>query len=600
MHAEANSSLIFVLQSAILREFKLTIIPTIWELPPAVPHTFRARFSHLHPVVQQILYNRGITEPDAVAEFFGQQVRPDDPFRLIGVPEAVTRLRRAVKRGRPIAVYGDFDADGVTSTAVLVQTLQSLGANVMPYIPHRVDEGYGLNTNALAWLKKQGIEVVVTVDCGIRAVEEVAFAKNIGLEIIVTDHHSIGPEIPDADVVINPKLPESRYPFRQFAGVGVAFKLAQALLRVEQNTPIAPKPVTLTEEDLLDLVALGTVADIMPLIGENRTLVQQGLEKLRQAHRPGIRALAQRAGVDPREIDATAIGFRLGPRLNAAGRLESAVLAYDLLMARTAARAEEIAYQLDMLNRQRQSLTNEAVLWAIRELGDQPPENVLLVSRQELNPGIAGLVASRLKEHYFRPALVVHLNGNEARGSARSIPQFHITAALDQCADLLTRYGGHAMAAGFTLPIENLPKLRRCLNAIAEAQLKPEDLVKSLAIDVILPLRELDYALLNKLQELEPTGSANPKPILAIPDLLVKGQYLVGEGKHLKLRLTDGIVTFDAIAFGQGVRSEPLPMRIDVAAYLTENVWRDRRTLQLQILDIKPAGRGVPLHRRPQ
>ncbi len=578
----------------------MTTIPTQWELPSPVPHDLRALYSHLHPVIQQILYNRGIIESEDVAEFFGHRVRPDDPFRLIGVGEAVTRLRRVIKQKRPIAVYGDFDADGVTSTAVMVQTLRALGADVIPYIPHRVDEGYGLNTGALAWLKKQGVEVVVTVDCGIRAVEETAYAKSIGLEMIITDHHSIGPEVPQADVVINPKLPDSKYPFRDFAGVGVAFKLAQALLRVEDNAPIAPEPVTLTEEDLLDLVALGTVADIMPLVGENRTLVKRGLEKLRQAHRPGIRALAQRSGVAPREIDATAIGFRLGPRLNAAGRLESAVLAYDLLMAPTAARAEEIAYQLDVLNRQRQSLTNEAVQWAIRELGENPPENVLLVARQELNPGIAGLVASRLKEYYFRPALVAHLNGNEARGSARSIPQFHITAALDQCSDLLIRYGGHAAAAGFTLPIDNLPKLRRCLNAIAADQIQPEDLIKTLDIDVILPLRELDYALLNKLQELEPTGSANPRPVLAIPDLLVKGQYLVGsEGKHLKLRLTDGIVTFDAIAFGQGVRSEPLPMRVDVAAYFTENVWRDRRSLQLQILDIQPAGRGVPPERRP-
>ncbi len=578
----------------------MTTIPTQWELPTPVPHALRARFPHLHPVIIQILFNRGITDPEDVAEFFGERVRPTDPFHLLGVPEAVTRLRQAIKQEKTIAVYGDFDADGVTSTAVLVQTLLALGGHVQPYIPHRVDEGYGLNKSALAWLKKQGVDVVVTVDCGIRAVEEVAYGKRIGLEIIVTDHHSIGPEVPPADVVINPKLPESTYPFRYFAGVGVAFKLAQALLRVEQHSPIANKPVALQEEALLDLVALGTVADIMPLVGENRMLVQQGLEKLRAAHRPGIRALAQRSGVHPREIDATAIGFRLGPRLNAAGRLESAVLAYDLLMAQTDSQAEEIAYQLDLLNRQRQMLTNEAVQWAIAQLGDHPPEKVLLVAREALNPGIAGLVASRLKEHYFRPALVAHLNGNEARGSARSIPQFHITHALDECSELLIRYGGHAAAAGFTVSQENLPKLRRCLNEIAEAQLTEDDLVKSLNVDVIVPLRELDYALLNKLKELEPTGSANPTPVLAIPNLLVKGQYLVGsDGKHLKLRVTDGMVTFDAIAFGQGVRSEPLPMRIDVAAYLTENVWRDRRSLQLQILDIKPAGRGVPQERRP-
>ena len=579
----------------------MTTIPTKWELPSPVPHEIRARLDYLHPVIIQTLFNRGITDPEDVAEFFGHSSRPDDPFRLIGVSEAVTRLRRAIQQGQTIAVYGDFDADGVTSTAVMVQTLSALGGDVMPYIPHRVDEGYGLNTGALEWLKTQGVSTVVTVDCGIRAVEEVAFGKSIGLEMIVTDHHSIGPETPDADVVVNPKLPASKYPFRDFAGVGVAFKLSQALLRVEQQTPIARQPVTLQEEDLLDLVALGTVADIMPLMGENRTLVKRGLLKLQEARRPGIRALAQRSGVNPREIDATAIGFRLAPRLNAAGRLESAVLAYDLLVAPDDATAEDIAYRLDLINRQRQQLTAEAVDWAVGELGDNPPEDVLFVARKELNPGIAGLIASRLKEYYFRPALVAHLDGTEARGSARSIPQFHITAALDRCSDLLIRYGGHAAAAGFTVPLENLPKLRRCLNDIAKEQLSPEDMVKTLAVDAIVPLRELDYALLAKLQELEPTGAANPTPVLAIPNLLVKGQYLVGaEGKHLKLRLTDGIVTFDAIAFGQGVRAEPLPMRIDVAAYLNENVWKDRRSLQLMVQDIQPAGKGVPAGLRPE
>ena len=579
----------------------MTTIPTKWELPSPVPVEISNRLSYLHPVIIQTLFNRGITDKEDVAEFFGHTARSDDPFRLIGVSEAVTRLRRAIQQGKLIAIYGDFDADGVTSTAVMVQTLRALGGDVIPYIPHRVDEGYGLNTGALAWLKEQGVSTVVSVDCGIRAVEEVAFGKSIGLEMIITDHHSIGPEVPDADVVVNPKLPESKYPFRDFAGVGVAFKLAQALLRVEQQSPLGRQRAELQEEDLLDLVALGTVADIMPLVGENRNLVKRGLKKLQEARRPGIRALAQRAGVNPREIDATAIGFRLAPRLNAAGRLESAVLAYDLLVAQDDATAEDIAYRLDLINRQRQQLTSKAVEWAIRELGDAPPDDVLLVARQDLNPGIAGLIASRLKEHYFRPALVAHLDGNEARGSARSIPQFHITQALDQCSELLIRYGGHAAAAGFTVERENLPRLRRCLNDIAQEQLKPEDLVKTLAIDAIVPLRALDYALLAKLQELEPTGAANPTPVLAIPNLLVTGQYLVGaEGKHLKLRLSDGVVTFDAIAFGQGIRTEPLPMRIDVAAYLNENVWKDRRSLQLMIQDIQPAGKGVPPQHRPE
>ncbi|MCO6452956.1 MAG: single-stranded-DNA-specific exonuclease RecJ [Caldilineales bacterium] len=573
----------------------MSVIPTLWELPPEVTPAIHARLNWLHPVIRQIFFSRGLVDLDEVHEFYGQRVRPDDPFRLKGVNEAVARLRQAIRQGEPIAVYGDFDADGVTSTALMVQTLAALGADVQPYIPHRVDEGYGLNDEALASLHASGVRVVLTVDCGIRANSEVRNAMALGLDVIVTDHHSLGQELPPALVVINPRQRDSGYPFDSFAGVGVAFKLAQALLRAESRNPISPAPLALTEDDLLDLVALGTVADLMPLRGENRVLVQRGLEQLNLGRRPGLRALARAAGVQIGKIDATAIGFRLGPRLNAAGRLRSAALAYDLLMAKTEEEAELLAEELNLINRERQRLTQDAVIWAMTELGDEPADDVILIGRENLNPGIVGLIASRLKDSYYRPSLVVELGDDEVRGSARSIPEFHITEALDQCADLLVRYGGHAAAAGFTVRSRDLPTLRRRLNDLAAAQISPEDRVQRLPIDAVVTLSELDYALLGKLHELEPTGSGNPQPALGISRLRVKETRLVGsDGSHLKLRLSDDVVTIDAIGFGLGSLGRNMPAWVDVACHFEENVWQDRRTLQLQLLDVKPAGGGIP------
>ncbi|NOZ50896.1 MAG: single-stranded-DNA-specific exonuclease RecJ [Chloroflexi bacterium] len=581
----------------------MSAIPTRWILPLPAPPQMRARFDWLHPSIIQILYNRGLTDADDIAEYFGQRVRPDDPFRMKGITEAVTRIRHAIRHRQAIAIYGDFDADGVTSTALLVQTLQAFGADVMPYIPHRVDEGYGLNNEALKWLHHQGIKVVITVDCGIRAVTEVEYGNRLGLDIIITDHHSIGPELPAAHTVVNPRQHDCQYKnlypnhFDAFAGVGVAFKLAQALLRAEQKSPVTAQPLNLQEHDLLDLVAIGTVADMMPLRHENRVLVQRGLEQLNTGNRPGVRALAHKAGVQLGQIDATAIGFRLGPRLNAAGRLRSAALAYDLLMVATAAEAEDLADELNYLNRERQRLTHEAVQWAEAELGENPSGRVILLGRERLIPGIVGLVASRLKETYYRPALVVELGGEEVRGSARSIPEFHITQALDQCRDLLVRYGGHAAAAGFTIRRELLPELRRRLNTIAAEQIGDTKRVHKIPIDVVLHLQDLDYALLGKLRQLEPTGAENQPPMLAVSDLIVREFRRVGaDSSHLKLRVSDGSVTFDAIAFGMGDLAVQLPMRIDIACHLEENTWQGRRSLQLLVHDIQPAGKGI----RPQ
>ncbi|MEE8389195.1 MAG: single-stranded-DNA-specific exonuclease RecJ, partial [Anaerolineae bacterium] len=431
-----------------------------WQITPPVPPSHIARFPHLHPITVQVLYNRGITDPAGVTAFFDGESDTANPFDLEGMATAVTRLRQALRGGETMAVYGDFDADGVTATALLVQTLRALGGDVRPYIPHRVDEGYGLHKQALTQLARDGVRVIVTVDCGVRALEEIAHANQVGLDVIVTDHHSVDTELPKAVAVIDPKRPDSDYPFHELAGVGVAFKLAQALLRSHHQTPVTTQTVRLEEDDLLDLVALGTVADMVPLLGENRTLVHKGLERINHMERPGIEALCRQSGLKNGQINATSIGYTLGPRLNAAGRMGHAKTAYQLLETQYPGEAERLAQVLDRLNRERRQLTLETQERA-RQLAlttaDEAP--LLFAAAPDFQAGIVGLVASRLVDEFYYPAVIVEIGKEFSRGSARSIPEFHITRALDQCTDVLIRHGGHAAAAGFTVATENLNKL---------------------------------------------------------------------------------------------------------------------------------------------
>ena len=411
------------------------------------------QFSGLPRLVVQILYNRGVTSPNQVADFLNSNPPIRNPLgtpKLKGLDKAVARLRRAIQQREPVAVYGDYDVDGVTATALLTQTLTALGADARPYIPDRVDEGYGLNKEALGKLHGEGVRVVVTVDCGIRSPQEVAFGSDLGLDLIVTDHHSVATDVPPALACINPKQNDCPYPFKDLAGVGLAFKLAQALLLVERWTK---GQAPLSDDDLLDLVALGTVADLAPLVDENRALVQRGLIRLNAAPRAGIAALMQASGARPGAVDATTIGYTLGPRLNAAGRIEHAMAAYRLLITDDAAQARELAVELDQRNRERQRLTRETHDKA-RELalaGD-PTTPLLFAADPNFRAGVVGLAASRLTEEFYRPSIVVEQGQVESRGSCRSIPEFHITRALDECAELLIRHGGHAAAAGLYRP----------------------------------------------------------------------------------------------------------------------------------------------------
>jgi single-stranded-DNA-specific exonuclease len=577
--------------------------PKLWKVAAPVPRSHLERLSHLHPIVVQILYNRKIVDADEVDAFLTGRARLDDPFRMLDLHLAVERIRAAIQAQEPIVVYGDFDADGVTATALLVEVMRALGASVQPYIPHRVDEGYGLNCDALARIAQVGAGLVITVDCGIRSPVEVAYANRLGLDMIVTDHHSIAlddlgrEELPPALAVVNPKRNGDPYPFKDFAGVGIAFKLAQALMLKEWEIPVAPTPFTSSEQDLLDLVALGTVADLAPLLGENRVLVQRGLAELNRSRRPGLRAMLDEARLRAGRVDAMAISFVLGPRINAAGRLSSADLSYRLLTTGDSSEANTLAAELGQLNRQRQERTLQMVALAKERIAQSGFDRYLyMVGGTEFPSGIVGLVAGKLSEDLYRPVLVVEWGETTSRGSARSIPEFDITKALDACRDLLVRHGGHAAAAGFTVANENLEELQRRLEEIATSHLSGKDLMPTLQVDAEVELAEMDWAVAGVLAQLEPFGHSNPQPMFASSGLEVVSERIVGQdGQHLKLAVRDPQATgpaarrvWDAVAFRQGEWSGHLPRRVDLAYSLEASEYNGEPRLQLNVKDIRP------------
>ncbi len=563
-----------------------------WRVAPRVPPPVYRRLGEFHPVMAQVLFNRGYDNAADARRFLAGEMPSVNPFQMAGMNEAVGRIRQAIRRQEPIAVYGDFDTDGVTATALLVQTLRALGAMVEPYIPHRVEDGYGLSGPALVQMAHDGFRIVITVDCGIRAVKEVHDGMAFGLDVIVTDHHSVGPELPGALAVVNPTREDCPYPEDMLAGVGIAYRLAEALLLAAEGAG-EPAP-ELRAEDLLDLVAIGTVADLAPLNRlENRALVKQGLEVVNAARRPGIYALIDVAGLRPGQIKASHIGFGLGPRLNAAGRLESASAAYELLTTTDYGQAMKLAQELNDLNARRQQETRvaEALAAQLARLEEDAEMPLIFAADRSFLPGIVGLVAGRLAEEYYRPAVVVEQGEQgESRGSCRSIPEFNIIHALDQCADLLIRHGGHAQAAGFSVRNENLFALRDQLYELAWEALRGEDLQPTLDIDAEVPLEWLSLELATELELLEPTGHQNPQPLLVSYGVPVLESRTVGrEGAHLKLRLGEPGFWLDAIAFRQGDWQGDLPRRIDVVYHLEVNEWNGHRRPQLNVKDMRPS-----------
>ena len=500
------------------------------------------------------------------------------------MPEAVDRLRAALQAREKIVVYGDYDADGLTGTALMVLYLQKLGAEVVHFIPNRYREGYGLTEEALMGLAAEGARLVVSVDCGARSVREALAARRLGLDLIITDHHAPGPVLPEAVAVVNPKQPGDGYPFDELSGAGLAYKVTQALAKALGG----PDP-----ESLLDLVAIGTIADLVPLRGENRDLARAGLVRLRSTDRPGLKALMSAAGISPVNLKASSVGFGIGPRLNAAGRLDSAEAAYRLLTTESTHEAAELAQTLERINRDRRQATSELVNLArgMTEQGDS--RTLIFAAHPDFLEGIAGLVAARLAEERYRPAIIAHRGEAETRGSARSIPGFHITHALDECADLLIRYGGHAAAAGFTLATQHVGALEHRLQAIADRELLGADLTPAIEIDAVLGPEQLGWRLVEFGESLEPCGYGNEPPTFAARGLRVRSARTVGaDRKHLKLLLgaERGAGAWDAIGFGMGELAAGLSGNVDVAFHLERNTYGGYDSLQFNLADVRAAG----------
>ncbi len=568
-----------------------------WPISQSITPQADENLSKFPPILRQLLFNRGYaTDAEARAFLRAEPNFNTDPFQLTGMSAAVDRIRYALDHHEPIAIYGDYDVDGVTATALLLQTFRMLDADVRGYIPNRFDEGYGLNNDALDHLKADGVKLAISVDCGIRSPDEALHARDIGLDLVISDHHHPADgDLPPAFAVINPKQRGDIYPDKNLAGVGIAYKIAEALFMdrgplTEDRPPSMVHALALA--DLLDLVALGTVADLAPLVGENRVLVRRGLKQIRETKRQGLFSLANVADMAIGKTTAGQIGFVLGPRLNAAGRLESALASLELLTATDFMRAGQLAQQLDVQNRQRQALTRVTQEKAESlALADGGNPFLLFAVDEGFNSGVVGLAASRLMETYYRPSVVAAKGPEETRGSCRSIPEFHITDALDQCADLLVRHGGHAAAAGFTVRNDKLPELVARLKSIAEAQLSGRDLRPTLAADMEVLLPQLNLELLKHLAYFEPTGYGNPDAVFVSRGVKVKSSRTVGaDGKHLKLALDDDHGTMlDAIGFRMGHLQANLPPRVDVIYSFESNEYNGRTTLQLNLKDVKPA-----------
>jgi len=563
-----------------------------WLVSATVTPQANEALAAFSPIMRQVLFNRGYATDATARAYLRAEANFDpSPFQMTGIMTTVERVRYALDHNEPIAIYGDYDVDGVTATALLVQALRALGGNVRGYIPNRFDEGYGLNKEALSALQADGVKLVISVDCGIRSPDETSHARAIGLDLIISDHHQPAEgDLPMAFAVINPKQVGDLYPDKDLAGVGVAYKIVQALL-----DSIGTPEEGFQADDLLDLVALGTVADLAPLVGENRILVRKGLQKLCETKRQGLFSLAAVSDLPLSRITATSIGFTLGPRLNAAGRLESALAAFDLLTTTDVKIAGDLAQQLNVQNHQRQEITRkiQAEAEAIA-LADDPTADLFFAVHPDFNAGVVGLAAARLVETYYRPAVVGQISAETTRCSCRSIPEFHITKALDQCKDLLIRHGGHAAAAGFTVRNENLEALKARLKSLAMEQLRDRDLRQTLTADTEVPLSDLKPELLKHLEYLQPTGYGNPEAVFVSRDVRITNSRTVGaESKHLKLVVTDGRVTFDAIGFRLGHLRSELPLRVDVLYTFESNEFNGRSYLQLNLKDVKPT--GLPL-----
>jgi single-stranded-DNA-specific exonuclease len=546
----------------------------------------RLRAAGYPALLSAVLAAREVSTPEESAVFLERERSlSHSPMLMKDMDKAVERISRALAAGEKMAVFGDYDVDGITATVLLVDYLRSRGADCAKYIPRRIEDGYGLGRDALRLLREKGVTLVITVDCGITGVEEARFAREIGMDLVITDHHECKDVLPCAAAVVDPRRPDCPYPFKHLAGVGVALKLVLALGEQREEALFAR---------YCALAAVGTVADVMQMTGENRTIVHRGLESIGSTDFLGLQALLRETGLADRDVSSVQIGFVLAPRINAAGRMGEAELAADLLLTNDPARAECLARELCGLNRERQAVEQEIFAQAVEQIEYLPAgeRSALVLSSEVWHQGVVGIVASRLSEKYSCPSFMIHLQNGMGKGSCRSYGGFNLFAALESCSDLLVDFGGHELAAGFNIREEDIPAFRRRMNHCVCDYCNGETPVSSLEVDVTIQdpscitLEEMEH-----LDRLEPYGAGNNRPVFALMGAKVESLQNVGQNRHLKLRLSKGPYHFDAIFFSAtaGECGAAAGMRVDAAFHLQVNEFRGVSSVQLQLVDLRPA-----------
>ena len=532
------------------------------------------------PLTAMVLASRGITDRAGAARYLDCSVSLIDPFAMTDMALAAGRVGLAMSRGEKIAVFGDYDVDGITATCLLTDFLRRNGADVVSYIPGRLEEGYGLNPIAIHQLHGEGVKLIITVDCGITAVAEAELCRDLGIDLVITDHHECKDVLPQAVAVVDPHRPDGGYPHKSLSGVGVAFKLASALCGSQEEVL----------EHYSDMVCLGTVADVMPLQGENRVFVSRGLEKLKHTDRPGIAALMAECGCEPDNINASSIGFMLAPRINAAGRMGKIELAVELFLTEDAERASYLAKALCDLNRQRQSVEAQIYSEAVSMLPEGKTPEAIVLADESWHQGVVGIVASRMAEEYCCPAFLVCLDGEHGKASSRSYGGFNLFTALKSLSPLLESYGGHELAAGFTINRQQIPAFRQEICRLAAAHYSEEVCRTQLEVDCAVTPELLTVRGIDSLSALEPCGSGCPKPVLMMEKLTIDRISLVGNGRHMRLRLRDRYHTINAIFFSATPESASVQPGdvVDVAFSPQINEFRGERTVQMNVLDIRP------------
>ena len=533
------------------------------------------------PLTAMVLSARGIKNPAEAKKYLDCNCPLPDPFLLTDMDLAAGRVAAAMMRGEKIAVFGDYDVDGITATCLLTDFLRKNGADVVSYIPGRLEEGYGLNPIALSQLSTEGVKLIITVDCGITAIAEAELCRELGMDLVITDHHECKEHLPDAIAVVDPHRPDGGYPHRNLSGVGVAFKLACALCGSQEEVL----------SEYADMVCLGTVADVIPLQGENRVFISRGLESLSHTHRPGIAALMKECGCDGQQISATTIGFMLAPRINAAGRMGQIDIAIELFLTEDPSRAEAAAKALCEMNRQRQAVESEIYQQALSMLPQGNAPEAIVLADESWHQGVVGIVASRIAEEYACPAFLICLDGDHGKASSRSHGGFNLFSSLKTLSPLLESYGGHELAAGFTIHRDNIAEFRRQMCALAAGYFSDDTPRTVLEMDCAVPAEMLTIPGIESLNILEPCGSGCPKPVLMVEGVTIDRITMVGNGRHMRLRLRAGRNLLNAIYFSASAETASVQNGdlVDVAFTPQINEFRGERSVQLNVVDIRPS-----------